>query len=304
MRASPGWCAAAYALLLAGCANFGAVSEFAHETSKVSHTVRSELAQLDTLCRDQAELTIVVAGLPDDSPLQACDNYKASQGRLAAVTLDVLDDYVRALAALADDKPFELTTDVNAVGKRVAAVQGKGGVPVVSRSDSMALTQIAQALAEIATERARDRAVRRLAAEVPNLAQAGCTLRALFVPGASAPAGRATAPYANIVALTRDAFDTTQKQLRQARFRQAEPLRTAELLRAMRARDAQLVRRTGSGPEAVPVMIAAAIDAWLDTLDVFSSEALQPERGKLMRRIRALRSKTEAARDAFEEDHR
>ena len=73
----------------------------------------------------------------------------------------------------------------------------------------------------------------------------------------------------------------------------------------MRARDAQLLRRTGSAPDSVPVMMAAAIDAWLEALDVFAQEALQPERGELMRRIKAQHSKTAVARDAFEaEDHR
>ena len=291
------------ALLIAGCANFGAVSEFAQETTRVSGVARAELTQLDTLCRDQAELTIVVNDIADEGPLQACDVYKASQGRLAAVTLDVLDDYARALAALADDKSFELTTDINSVGKRVAGLQEQDGRKVLSRDQAVALTQIMQVLTEEATERARDRGVAHLAAQAPNLALAGRVLRSVFVADANAPVGRTSSPYANIIELTRDSFDTTRKQLGQARLRQAEPLRTLELLRAMRVRDGQLARRTGSGADAMPVVIAAAIDAWLAALDVFAEDALRPDRAELIRRIKALRAKTGAARNAFEKDH-
>src|SRR5450631_1315877 len=104
--------------LLSGCADFKAVSEFAQQTTKVTGTVRAEFAQLDAICRDQAELTIVVNNIQDDGPLKTCDDYEASQGRLATVTLDVLENYAKTLAKLADDNAYDATADIDKVSAK------------------------------------------------------------------------------------------------------------------------------------------------------------------------------------------
>jgi hypothetical protein len=99
-------------VLVCGSANFKAVSQFAQQTANVQDVVRTEFVQLDALCKEQAELDIVVTNVPDDSPLKTCQNYKAAQGRLAVVTLDVLNDYAKAFGGLADNKAFDLTSDI------------------------------------------------------------------------------------------------------------------------------------------------------------------------------------------------
>jgi hypothetical protein len=136
---------ALFASLVGGCANFEAVSEFSRETNKLTETLRTEFVQLDSLCAKQAELVIVVNNIQDDGPLKDCEQYQAAQGRLAGVTVDVLDNYARALAALADNKAFDLSCDLKGVaseltglkpGWQTAAEPDRGGRLVRSRGGS------------------------------------------------------------------------------------------------------------------------------------------------------------------------
>jgi hypothetical protein len=287
------------AVALSGCANFHAVSAFAQQTSKVTGVVRAELSQLDAFCREQAELTVVVNNITDDGPLKSCQSYEATQGRLAAVTLDVLDDYAKALNGLADDKSFDLDSDLDAVGSKLQSLKDRSGNTLASASEVTALTKVVEVLAEIATERRREAAVKRLVQERKNLVITGQILRSFFVDDPNAPPGRTKAPYANLAGLTTESFNSAEKMLKSKPFQTAEPIRTVELLRGMQTRRAQLEMRTGPSAT-VPVAIAAAIDAWLRTLDEFTEDALKPEPKELLGRIKDVRSKANAAREALQ----
>lgn len=283
-----------------GCANFKAVSEFAQQTTRVTGVVRAEFVEIDTICRDQAELTIVVNDLPDEGPLQSCRSYKATQGSLATVTLDVLDDYAKVLAGLADDKTFDLSSDIDTVGSKAKALKDRSGNALVSSAEATALTRIVEILAGIATERRRKAAVQRLVDEKPNLAITGKILRSFFVRDPNAPPGRAQAPYTNLVGLTSDALVSSERMLGSKAFRTAEPLRSVELSRALRARKAQLEARTGTAPDKVPVAIASAIDAWLAALETFSADAFEPDAKELVQQLKNVRSKANAAKEALQ----
>lgn len=284
---------------LAGCANFRAVSEFAQQTSKVTGVVRAEFVQLDVLCKEQAELSIVINDIKDEQPLKTCQAYRATQGRLAVVTLDVLDGYAQALGALADKRNFDLSADIDTLGGQVQSLRDGAGNPVVSPAEVTALTKIVEVLADIVTEARREAAVKRLVQEKPDLVVTGRILRSFFVVDPSAPPGRAKAPYTNLVGLAVDDLNSSERILRSKPFQAAEPIRTVELLRGMRSRKAQLEMRSGSSAEKVPVAIVAAIDAWLHALDEFSDRALKPDPKEFIDRIKDVRSKANAARDAL-----
>ncbi|MDH5540650.1 MAG: hypothetical protein OEY03_14715, partial [Rhizobacter sp.] len=261
---------------LGACANFGATSEFALQTTRMTGLVRAEFAELDTLCTAQAELSIVLGDIADEGPLKSCQAFRSSQARLAAVTLDVLDDYSNVLTALADESAFELRIEPTAFQAQAAGVQDADGRALASAGQVTALGRLIEVLAQIDSGRGREASVRRLVDESPSLAQSGRILRAFFVPDADAPAGQRVAPYANRIGLTMDAMNSAERMLGRRAFREAEPIRTAELLRDLRARRTRLNERSGAEPDKVPVAIASAIDAWLGALDSFSTEALRP----------------------------
>ncbi|MBU1359405.1 MAG: hypothetical protein KKC79_01810 [Gammaproteobacteria bacterium] len=260
----------AFMLCLSGCANYAAVSEFARRTADVSASVRTELVQLDAICRQQAETTIVVAN-SDDGPLDTCRNYQASVGRLSEVTLDVLDGYAEALAALANGKNFDVSPEIATIGKQLGSLKSRDGKSIIDPAEAGALAKIADVLADIATTTRREQAIRRLVDERPRLVVAGRILRSYFIADADAPAGRADSPYSNLAGIVSDSLDSTDRLLRLPQLRSAEPIRTVELQRALRARRTELAARTGNAAE-VPVALANAIDAWLAALDDFSPD--------------------------------
>lgn len=293
--------AIAASLVLAGCANLGAVSEFAGETSGLTETVRMEMTQLDTLCTEQAELDIVVSDIQDEQPLKDCEQYRAVEGRLAGLTLDVLDNYARALMALVDGKSFDVSPAINDVAGKVSGLRGRGGTPLVNDKEVTALAKIVAALFDAATAKRRDAALNRLVAEAPDLAITGKVLRAFFVDSPGAQPNRAQAPYANLVAIAASSAASAQASLRSPALRQAEPIRAAELLRRLRKSQASLAQRTGDAPTSVPMTIVAAIDAWQDALKTFSEDALKPDTAALRDRLKRLRETTAAARGLVED---
>jgi hypothetical protein len=282
-------------LALGACANFDAVSGFASETSQLTRAAKNEFTQLDTLCTRQAEIVIVANRIADDGPLKDCRGHKAAHGRLADTTVAVLDDFAKALAALAQNRSFDLSKDVKAVGKQLAALKDKDGQPLVGKRETTALVRIAEVLAGVAASREREAAVRRLAEEKDNLAICAAVLRSYFV----APAGAsARAPHANLVALAGAQVDSTQRLLRGPALRGAEPIRSYELERELEAHRRAIARR--AGPGGVAPAMAAAIDAWLLALDRFAVEALSRDPKLLYERLADLHDKIAAAEDALQ----
>jgi hypothetical protein len=285
---------------LGGCANFRAVSEFSQRTTQVTSVVRSEFSALDGLCRDQAELTIVVNNIKDEGPLKSCQSYSDSQGRLAAVTLDVLDDYAKALAGLANDSSFDISSDIDALGGKIQGLQDASGQSLVNATEVGALTKLVSIIADVATQAQRKAAVERLVSEKEDLQVTGKLLRSFFVRDPAAPPGRADAPYVNLVALTADSLRFSTSTLASSQFQRAEPIRSVELLRASEARRKQLDARQGTSPDNVPAIVVAAIDAWLAALDTFERDAFHPDSKQLIDQLQDIRKKANDAKAALE----
>jgi hypothetical protein len=279
---------------LTGCANYRAVSEFADHTSAMTEVVRTEFGELQTLCVQQAELVLVVNNIADDQALAQCEAYQRVQGRFAAITIDVLDDYAEGLDALADGRPFDLSPSVRSAGARVRALRDRAGDAVIGPKEADAVTKIAELLAEVFASAKRDEAVRRMVQATPDLAVMGRSLRAFFVAPPESPM---KAPYANFVDVIAGSTTSTRLILQSTPMRKAEPIRTAELLRALRVRQRLLEKRTTSAADAVPTQIAAAIDAWLAALDQFAVDAQRPDSRELIDRLKRLRNATRGASD-------
>ncbi len=287
-----------FAALLSGCADFKAVSVFATQTTKMTTAVKSEFTQLEALCTEQAGLVLIVNNITDDRPLNDCEQYKKAQGQLAAVTVDVLDGYAKALAGLADDKPFDLSSDIKGVGGKLQALKDSDGKALLSAKEAGALTKIADVLVDVLASAKREEAIRRMVDESPDLAITGNLLKSFFVRSPSAPDSAAKTPYTNLVNLLSSSVTSTQIILSNDAMRKAEPIRTAELLREVRTRRQFLEKRDVNKADAVPTRIAAAIDAWLGALEKFSTDALLRDPKELLEQLKDLRDKANAARDA------
>ena len=281
---------------LSGCANYQAVSQFSSDTTSMTGVVRSEFAQLDALCVDQAELVIVVNDLPDDRPLAVCEQYRRTQARFAALTVDVLDAYADALSALADDKPFDLTSDVRGVGTKLKALKDRTGDAVFSSGEANALIRLSDLLVETLALSRRDDAARRMLQATPDLTVMGRSLKSFFVQAPALSTGGAHAPYANFVAVVESSTASTQSLLQNPALKKAEPIRTSELLRELRMRQAALDKRDANAVGSVPVRIGAVIDAWLAAVDQFSTDALKPDSREMRDRLTILREAIRTAR--------
>lgn len=294
MRALVSVALALLALFASGCANFQAVSDFATETRQLTRAVKTEFSQADALCHRQAEIVIVATRIADDGPLKDCRRHRAAQAALAGLTVEVLDDYARALSALADKRAFDLSRDVKAAGRQLAAMKDGDGQPVVGKREAQAVAKVAEVLAALAATREREAAVRRLAAEKENLALCASVLRDYFV---APPGANARSPHANLLALSDAQVESTQKLLASPAMREAEPIRSYELLRELQSHRRAAERRAGRG--AAPAM-AAALDAWTAALDRFAVEALSRDPVLLYARLAELHDKVAAAEDALQ----
>lgn len=286
--------AVAAGVLMMGCVNYGAVSEFADQTSKVTGVVRSELTQLDGLCKEQAELTIVVNHIEDDGPLNQCKSFKQAQDRLQGVTIDVLDSYTQALRSLADGTQFKLDSNIDDVAHKVKSLQDKSGAPMADANVVTALTQITEALANAFEESRRESAVKRLIAEKPNLITAGQVLRTYF-----GGEQEKVTPYLSQVGLISDQTASVQKTLSRKSFQDAEPIRSFELLRSTKSLDERVAIRSKATEGNVRVAVVAALDAWLKSLDHFTDKALEPDPKELKAAVKDVRTKVKVARDAI-----
>jgi hypothetical protein len=278
-----------------GCANYRAVSEFADHTTSMTGVVKSEFSELETLCVQQAELVLVVNNIEDDKALAQCEAYKRAQGGFASITVDVLDDYAEGLAALADVKPFDVSPSVKNAGVTIKGLRDGVGNALIGANEADAAARIANLLVEVFASYKRDQAIQRMVQATPDLAVMGRALKAFFV---TQPNSSMKAPYVNFVGVITGSTTSTQLILQSQSMRRAEPIRTAELLRALRVRQKLLEKRTAATADAVPMRIGAAIDAWLAALDQFAVDATKPDSRELIDRLNRLRNATRSAKDA------
>ncbi len=290
------WWVLVVASMASGCANYHAVSDFAAATSDMTGVVKSEFVELDTLCVQQVETVIVVNNLGTDRALDQCDRYQRSQARFAAVTVDVLDRYASALTGLANDKTFDLSPDIKAVGSKARAFKATSFSPPISDAEVTAVTRIADLLVTVLAAEKRDDAVKQMLAAAPDLEVMGRSLKTFFVGSPTVP--NIKPAYANFVDLITASTTSTLAALDSKPMRKAEPIRTAELARDLRARQRLLDRRAPSAPDSVPIKIAADIDAWLAALDRFEVDGMKADAREVADRLQTLREATSAAKEA------
>ncbi len=284
--------------ILSGCANFRAVSEFGKQTTTMTAVVKDELDEMDALCVRQAELAIVVNNLPNDGPLDQCLRSRRAQGEFANLTIVVLDGYADKLIALGDDKPFDVSPEVKTVGTRVRSLKDRSGDTVIHTREADALTGVAGVIANVLSTSRRKDAIEEMQAVTPDLYVVGTSLRSFFVAPADAAKNAPRSPYANLVAVISASGSSTQAVVDNRQMRLAEPIRTAELSREMRARQKQLARRSAVGADSIPGKVVAAIDAWLAALQEFSTDAMKPDARGLVDRLKALRDAVRVAKSA------
>ena len=283
------------AVLVSGCANYRAVSEFGGETTTMTTVVKNEFDQIETLCVRQAELAIVVSNIANDGPIEQCARTRRAQGQFASLTVEVLDGYAQALGAIADNKPFDFSPELKTVGNKARGLKDGAGNALVSGKEADALASVAGLLVNALASQKRDEAVRQLVAATPDLTIVGTSLRSYFVQ----PPGPAKAPYTNLVSVISSSASSTQPILESTPMRRAEPIRTAELLRELRTRQKLLAKRSPDAANNVPAQVVAAIDAWLAALDKFSTDAMKPDSHDMVDRLKTLRATTRQARDAI-----
>lgn len=287
------------AVLLSGCASYRAVSEFGGETTTMTTVVKNEFDQIETLCVRQAELAIVVSNIANDGPVEQCARTRRAQGQYASLTVEVLDAYAQALGAIADNRPFDFSSDLKTVGGKVHGLKDGSGNALVTGREADALSSVAAVLVNALATQKRDEAEKQLVAATPDLTVVGLSLRAYFVQPAGAPPGSPKAPYTNLVSVISSSASSTQPILESTPMRRAEPIRTAELLRELRARQKLLAKRSPDAANNVPAQVVAAIDAWLAALDRFSTDAMKPDSREMVECLKTLRATTKQARDAI-----
>jgi hypothetical protein len=286
------------AACMAGCANTKAVAEFGKQTARMTDVVKKEFGALETICTKRAELAINVANRDDDLPLKDCRDFKQAQGNLGKYTADVLDELGKALAGLADDKNFDLSSDISGVGKAVGALKDKSGTALVKPAVVDAFTKVIDLIADLATSRMRQDAVKRVVQTTDSMKTLGDLLKAYFVPVANSPIAGQKPPYQNWVEIGDIHLQGTDSLLSGALARQ-EPIRSKELRGEVKALKTQLAERTQAQGK-VPAKIADAIDTWKLAVDIFKEEALKPDPQDLYKRLKELQEKTNAAKDAIE----
>lgn len=293
-------CAAlvAAAALMAGCANTKAVAEFGRETTAMTGVVKTEFAALDALCVKKAELAINVGNRDDEKPLQDCKDFKKARGELGKYTVLVLDDLGAALAALADDRKFDLSGDISSVGKAVGGLKDKDGKALVGGAVVEAFTRVASLIADLVTAKMRESAVKRVVEEADSMKTLGHLLKAYFVPVPNSPIAGQKPPYQDWVELGDIELLGVEGTLSGVLGRQ-EPIRSRELRREVKLLKAQLDERK-QDPGRIPAKVAEAIDAWQLSVDEFRKEALKPDPQDLYKRLKDLRDKTLAAKEAIE----
>lgn len=293
------WASVLLSLLLAGCANFQAVSDFATETQQLTGTVHAEFAQLESLCLEQARLSIAILDIDEnapDSPLKGCAAYRAAQGRLADVTVETLQAYGKTLAALAENRSFDLGPEIKGTSAKLAALKTQDGSALVDAAQLGALTKVLALLADVATQSRREESIRRLVAEKPSLVANARLLRSFFASPAGVTAVQP--PYENLLALSSNAMRSYETLLRSEAIRRAEPIRARELLLALNQTREWLKARQGPGTDHIGRKIVAAIDAWILAADSFERDALRPDAQQLHDRLKDLRAKVVDARAA------
>lgn len=286
--------------LLSGCANLGAVKDFAASTQDMTNTLRTEMQQVSKLCEGPADMRVLLdeAQGRQDAPggmgkrlKAACAGLGKESTALQTLTVEALQAYGAALAAVADDKRFDVRASIEATGKKVASLPAPEGGSLVDKAKVGAVTRLLALVGDALARQQREDALRQLLGAEDSLLGVGQAMRGYFVPTATSGASA----YQNVVATAQGLRADLLTDL--DAFKEKEPIRVAELRRSLPP-DKAFTERDARQCGALPGRMAVLIDRWLALVPVFRQEALRPPAKALLEALDDLRKDVRDTRDA------
>jgi hypothetical protein len=282
-------------LALSGCANFKAVSAFANQTTVMTGAVRTEFQQIGKLCTEQAEMRIVITNAPNNALLDSCKLQGDSLVAFQEVTIDTLDLYARTLLAMVDDSNFDLRPSIETTGQKLAGLKTRDGSSLISADKVGAITKVLALLADVIAQAKREQGIRRLVEVGPDLTANATIVREFLVSRGGQSA------YDRWIEIVQSLATSTAGQVAiNTPLSRQEPIRSAELRRAIASTQPVIAARRGDAASTVPRQLIAALDEWIAAVPVFQREALRPEPKALLDRIDSLRQKALEARQAVQ----
>lgn len=283
----------AVALSLSACADFKVVKQFAGETTGMTVAVKEELSAIAALCNDAADLRLLLAesGVGNVAPQQEskkiCREETEKVIAYQAVTTDVLELYAKTLLAMVDDSNFGLEASIASTGNKLGALKTKDGALIDAKKVG-AITKVLSLLTDVIVQRQREEGIRRLVAAGPDLIANAQEIKRFLQIEYQGRVTRAQALANGGVAMLGTSGPLATN----------EPIRAAELRRALEIQMSALGRRTADGP--VPKQLIAALDDWIALVPEFQRDALKRDPQALIQRIRDFGKKAGEAREAVE----
>lgn len=281
------------ALSLSACANFTVVKQFAGETTGMTGAVKEELSTIAALCDDAADLRLLLAesgvgnvALQQESK-KICREETEKVIAYQAVTTNVLELYAKTLLAMVDDTNFALASAIASTGNKLGDLKSKDGA-LFNEKKVGAITKVLDLLADVIVQRQREEGIRRLVAAGPDLIANAQEIKGFLQKEYQARVMHAQALATGGVAMLGASGPLAAN----------EPIRTAELRRALETHTSALSKRTADGQ--VPKQLIAALDAWIVLVPEFQRDALKPDPQALINRIRDFGQKAGEAREAVE----
>lgn len=151
--------------VLTGCANFEAAKEFAKQGDDITTAVNAEIAFVTKGCAESVAMYRSLQADPTfTGPLdKACEAHDKALGELAASTLDLFGKYNKALAAIAEDKNYDLSASFKSTADRLKALKDKSGSIIKGEDVDVAL-KAANLLSDIILRVVRARELKQLVA--------------------------------------------------------------------------------------------------------------------------------------------
>lgn len=281
------------AVSLSACADFKVVRQFAGETTGMTGSVKQELSTIASLCDDAADLRLLLAesGVGDVALQQEskriCREETERVIAYQAVTSDVLELYAKTLLAMVDDTSFALESAITSTGNKLSALKSKDGA-LFNEKKVGAITKVLSLLADVIVQRQREEGIRRLVAAGPDLIANAQEIKSFLQNEYQGRVMHAQTLATGGVAMLGASGPLAAN----------EPIRTAELRRALQTNTSALGKRTADGQ--VPRQLIAALDAWIALVPEFQRDALKPDPQALIKRIRDFGKRTGEAREAVE----
>jgi hypothetical protein len=151
----------AIALQLAGCADMSAVRTYADDTRKLGASFAAiadtpaRLCETQFLMQEQTRDAFVAFRIEDVRSRAAADCAPVTQERTHILSLvALLENYAETLAALADEKLPNYSSEMKGLGTAVTDLKDRAGEPVVPSGKAKAVISLGNLVARLATQRA------------------------------------------------------------------------------------------------------------------------------------------------------